>query len=57
MSKFQISEEQYNYLLPVFGIIGTNQMSCIIERKIEKYFFFGTYVEHLDLLNRCKYMK
>lgn len=54
---FQITLEQYNYLLPIFGNIGTKQLVARVDRKINKYYFIGTNDEYLDLLNRCKYIK
>ena len=53
---FQITKKQYDYLLPVFGIIGTNKLICRIDRKIEKYFFIGTEDDYLDLHIRCAYI-
>lgn len=53
---FQITKKQYNYLLPIFGNIGTKKMLAIIDRKIDKYFFIGNQESYLDLLGRCKYL-
>ena len=53
---FQITKKQYNYLLPVFGNVGSKKLSSVIDRKIDKYYFIGNYNEYLDLLNRCKYI-
>jgi hypothetical protein len=53
---FQLTKKQYNYLLPVFGNIGTKQLLSRIDRKIEKYFFIGTYEQFLDAINRCKFI-
>lgn len=53
---FQITQKQYNYLLPVFGNVGSKQMLCRIDRKVEKYYFIGNNEEFIDLLNRCKYL-
>jgi len=53
---FQITKKQYNYLLPIFGNIGSQKMLQVIDRKIEKFFFIGDYSEYLDLLNRCKFI-
>jgi hypothetical protein len=53
---FQITKKQYDYLLPVFGNIGSKKMLQVIDRKIDKYFFIGDYSEYLDLLNRCKFI-
>lgn len=53
---FQITKKQYDYLLPVFGICGTNKLLYRIDRKIEKYFFIGTNDDYIDLRIRCAYM-
>lgn len=53
---FQITKKQHDYLLPIFGNIGTKKMLAIIDRKVEKFFFIGNYDEYLDLLNKCKYL-
>lgn len=53
---FQITQKQYNYLLPIFGNCGTKQLLSRVDRKIEKYYFIGTYMEYQDLLNRCAYL-
>ena len=53
----QITSEQYNYLLPVFGNCGSKKLLNKIDRKVEKYYFIGSQDEHKDLLNRCKYLK
>jgi hypothetical protein len=53
---FQITKKQHDYLLPVFGICGTNKLTCRIDRKIEKFFFIGTEDDYKDLLNRCAYL-
>lgn len=56
VQSFQITKKQYNYLLPIFGNIGSQKMLQVIDRKIEKFFFIGDYSEYLDLLNRCKFI-
>ena len=53
---FKITKKQYDYLLPVFGNIGSKKLLQIIDRKIEKYFFIGDYSAYLDMLNRCKFI-
>jgi hypothetical protein len=50
---FQITREQYNYLLPVLR----TKLLARVDRKIDKWFFIGTEEDHLDMLNRCKYIK
>lgn len=54
---FPITLVQYNYLLPIYGNVGTKQLLYRIDRKYDKYFFIGNDEEYLDLLNRCKYIK
>lgn len=54
---FQITREQYNYLLPIFGNVGTKQLHTRIDRGVDKFFFIGTNEQHKDLLNRCAYLK
>ncbi len=53
---FQITKKQYDYLLPIFGNIGSKKMLSKIDRRIDKYFFIGNQESYLDLLNRCKYI-
>lgn len=54
---YTITEKQYNYLLPVFGLASNNpKLLRRIDRGIEKYYFIGTHAEHADMLARCKYL-
>ena len=53
---FQITKKQFNYLLPIYGYEGTNQLFQRVDRKIDKFYFIGTNQEYLELLNRCKYL-
>lgn len=53
---FEITQEQYNYLLPIYGNTGSKKLLCRTDRKVEKYYFIGTDIEYKDLLNRCKYL-
>jgi hypothetical protein len=53
---FQITKEQYNYLLPVFGHCGSKQLFYRVDKKVEKYYFIGNSDDYKDLLNRCKYI-
>jgi hypothetical protein len=53
---FQITKKKYDYLLPIFGNCGSKKLLCKIDRKVEKYYFIGTHEDHIDLLNRCKYI-
>jgi len=54
--KHSITKKQYNYLLPIYGIIGTNKLLLTTNQGVEKYYFIGNYDEYLELLNRCKYI-
>jgi hypothetical protein len=56
VQSFQITKKQHDYLLPVFGNIGSKKLLQRVDRKIEKYFFIGEYSEYLDMLNRCKFI-
>ena len=49
---FSITKTQYNYLLPIYGIIGQNRLL----QKSNGFYFICSYDEYLDLLNRCKYL-
>jgi hypothetical protein len=50
---FPLTQKQYNYLLPIFGIAsGNNKMLS----RLNKCYFIGTNEEYLDALNRCKYL-
>lgn len=53
---YPITKEQYDYLLPVFGNIGSKKLLMRSNAFGEQYFFIGTHEEHIDMLNRCKYM-
>lgn len=53
---FQLTKNQYDYLLPIFGNYGSKQLFSRIDRKIEKYYFIGSNDDYKDLLNRCKYL-
>jgi hypothetical protein len=53
---FQITKNQFNYLLPIYGHEGTNQLLQRVDRKIDKFYFIGTNQDFLELLNRCKYL-
>lgn len=52
---YSITQKQYNYLLPIYGLSG------MIPRKIKRFengkcYFFGSYEEYQDAMNRCKYL-
>ena len=49
---FSLTEKQYNYLLPVFGISSQNKTK-LLERQ-GTYFFIGTSSEYLDILTNFK---
>ena len=53
---FQLTKNQYDYLLPVFGNCGIKKLFYKVDRKIEKYYFIGNSDDYKDLLNRCKYI-
>jgi hypothetical protein len=53
---FQIIKKQYDYLLPIYGNIGSQQLLHRVDRKIDKYYFIGTNEEYKELLCRCEYM-
>jgi hypothetical protein len=53
-NSYKITEKQYNYLLPVFGLSAKGVTKLHTSRG--QYYFIGTYEEHKDMLNRCKYL-
>lgn len=53
---FQITKNQYDYLIPIYGNSASGKLLCSIDRKIEKYYFIGSNYDYIDLLNRCKYL-
>lgn len=53
---YTITQKQYNYLLPVFGAVGSNKMLQKTIKGRDFYFFIGTDEEYKDMLNRCKYL-
>ena len=52
---FKITKEQYNYLLPIYGICAGNK-SGIIREQNGAYLFFGSYKEYQFLIRRCAYL-
>ena len=54
---FQISREQYNYLLPVFGNCGSQKLLMRVDRKVEKFYFIGSNEDYRDMLIRCRYLR
>lgn len=48
MNYYQITREQYNYMLAVCR-------EKLSDRN-GRYYFIGSYEDYLDFLNRCKYM-
>lgn len=55
-NSFVITKKQYDYLLPVFGNIGTKQLLYRNANGVDNYYFIGTNEQYKDLLNRCKYL-
>lgn len=53
---FQITKKQYDYLLPVLGNCGSKQLLSRVDRKVEKYYYIGSYNDYKEVLNRCKYI-
>lgn len=51
---FRITEKQYNYLLPVFGIAAQGQTRLLAQGC--NFYFIGTDEDYLDMLNRCLYL-
>lgn len=51
---YTLTVKQYNYLLPVFGIVAQGR-TRLLER-CGNYYFIGTYEDYLDALNRCLYL-
>jgi hypothetical protein len=56
---FTITREQYNYLLPVFGIAAQGETRLLCRQNPdgrEMYSFIGNKEDYQDMLNRCKYL-
>jgi hypothetical protein len=53
---FQITKKQYDYLLPVLGNCGSKQLLSRVDRKVEKYYYIGSYNDYKEVLNICKYL-
>jgi hypothetical protein len=53
---FHLTKKQYDYLLPVLGNCGSKQLFSRVDRKIEKYYYIGSYNDYEEVLNRCKYL-
>lgn len=51
---FELTKEEHDYLLPVFGIC-TQGRTRLMER-MGKYFFIGEKSEYLDALERCLFL-
>lgn len=57
MKRHTITKKQYDYLLPVFGLAsGNHKIHHYVDRKHDKYYFWGTDEEFKDMLNRCAYL-
>jgi len=56
---FQITQKQYNYLLPVFGLSAPGRTRLMMKSAYgrQSYYFIGTEDDYKDMLNRCKYLK
>lgn len=56
---YEISKEEYNYLLPIYGKCakdnGMRNEAFIIERN-DKYFFCGTEMDYKEMKERCEYL-
>lgn len=53
---FQLTKKRFDYLLPIYGNAGSRQLLQRVDRKVDKYYFIGTEIEYLELLNRCKFI-
>jgi hypothetical protein len=55
---YPLTQKQYNYLLPVYGIAaqGRTRLLQRTDRKHDKYYFIGTYQDYKEALNRCLYL-
>jgi hypothetical protein len=56
MASYPLTKQQYDYLLPIYGNVGSKQLLSRTDRKVEKYYFIGTHNQFTELLNRCKYL-
>lgn len=52
---YSITKDQYNYLLPIFGNSGILKTRLL--QRSDKYYFIGSNNDHVDMLNRCKFLK
>jgi hypothetical protein len=55
MSSHPITQKQRNAMLAVPGFRG-KMLTKNLPNGTQKFFFIGSNEEHLDLLNRCKYL-
>lgn len=61
---YEISKEQYNYMLPVYSRCAYENVMLkesiydnpIIVERSDKYMFCGTPEDYKDMLERCKYL-
>ena len=58
-NSYQITKEQYNYLLPIYGRCSKDNgfsHECFIAERKEGCFFYGTETDHEDMLTRIQYL-
>lgn len=51
---FKITEKQYNYLLPVYGIAAQGVTRLLARRSA--FYFIGTQADYVEMLERCAYL-
>lgn len=61
MYSHPITKEQYNYLLPIYGICSNNKKLHYCNypqfgKYGDKYYFIGDSYEFREAMSRCKYM-
>lgn len=54
MLPFIITQKQYNNLLAVPGF--HSKLQCDRRNGTQSFYFFGTFEEHKDAMNRCKFL-
>jgi hypothetical protein len=53
----QISKAMHDYMLPIFGIVGSGNLHCRNDKQYgDRYYFIGSHDQYNDFVNRCKYM-
>lgn len=56
---FRLTKEQYNYLLPICRkklLYVYNGITLKSGKVLDLYSFIGSKEEHIDIINRCKYL-